>query len=105
MEQEPNAEKSQALASEVARRLDNLFSEAGAPINADRRTEKIVVLHLKKSDDEIAADNRQFVATAKEAALPESENKGDTRVTEAKTPKAKRTSKKARRGDEKGAEA
>jgi hypothetical protein len=101
MEQSNNAETAQTIASEVARRLDNLFGEAGAPVHADRRTERIVVLHLKKSDEDIAKETgQQFVATgeqSKEQAAEES--KVDTRSLEAKSPKTKRTSKKPKKGE------
>lgn len=101
MEQATNADSGNAIASEVARRLDNLFAEAGAPVHADRRTERIVVLHLKKSDEDIAKDQGQhFVATgdqAKEQAADE--KKDDTRPVDSKGVKARRTSKKSKKGE------
>lgn len=101
MEQAPSAESAQVIASEVAKRLDNLFSEAGAPVHADRRTERIVVMHLKKSDAEIASDaGAAFVATGNQAKeQAETEKKEDTRAMEAKAPKTRRTSKKSKKGD------
>ncbi len=110
MEQAVDAQGAQALASEIAKRLDNLFSEAGAPVHADRRTEKIVVLHLKKSEAEIAADaGSAFVATGEQAreqaeVEKEIEQKEDTRAMEAKAPKTRRTSKKSKKGDGKESE-
>lgn len=52
------------LASQIGRRMDSLFSAAGRPVHADRRTEKIVILHVKKSEAEIAeAADKPFIAT------------------------------------------
>lgn len=52
------------IASKIARRIDGLFSSVGKPVHADRRTEKVVILTLKKSEDETATDlPRPFVAT------------------------------------------
>ncbi|MCC7510668.1 MAG: hypothetical protein IT464_14995 [Planctomycetes bacterium] len=52
------------LASQISKRIDSLFSAAGKPVHADRRTEKILILHVKKSDAEVAADSdKPFVAT------------------------------------------
>lgn len=99
MEQSGDSAHTQAIASEVAKRLDNLFAEAGAPIHADRRTEKIVVLHLKKTDDEIKAEQGgAFVATGAEAkSQAEQEKREDTRSVEAQQPKTKRTSRKSKK--------
>ncbi|MCA8913191.1 MAG: hypothetical protein KDB82_15940, partial [Planctomycetes bacterium] len=59
--------KQEELASQIGRRMDSLFSAAGRPINADRRTEKLVILTVKKSDEEIEAEsNKPFVATNKD---------------------------------------
>ncbi len=101
MELSTNAETAQTIASEVARRLDNLFAEAGAPVHADRRTERIVVLHLKKSDEDIAREQgQQFVATGEQAKQQTSdEKKEDTRSVESKAVKARRTSKKSKKGE------
>ncbi|MHC4841407.1 MAG: coiled-coil domain-containing protein [Planctomycetota bacterium] len=56
--------KRDELASQISRRMDGLFTEVGRPVHADRRTEKILVLHVKKSDEEIAAEkSSEFVAT------------------------------------------
>jgi chromosome segregation ATPase len=54
------------IASQIGRRLDSLFAASGRPVHADRRTEKVVILHVKKSDTEIAQQAEQpFVATNK----------------------------------------
>jgi chromosome segregation ATPase len=42
----------QDIASRISRRLDSLFNVAGRPIHADRRTEKIVILHVRKSPED-----------------------------------------------------
>lgn len=99
MEQAANPEAAQAIASEVAKRLDNLFAEAGAPVHADRKTEKIVVLHLKKSESEIRAEaGDAFVATGEQARSQAEEAKQeDTRAMDAKAPKTRRTSKKSKK--------
>jgi chromosome segregation ATPase len=56
------------IASQIARRTDSLFASAGKPVRADRRTEKLVILTVKKSDEEIAAESdKPFVATNKRA--------------------------------------
>jgi chromosome segregation ATPase len=58
-----NAEGQRAkIASQISRKLDTLFAEVGRPIHADRKTEKILILHVKKSDDEIEVE-KPFVAT------------------------------------------
>jgi chromosome segregation ATPase len=52
------------IASQISRRLDALFSEAGRPVHADRKTERILVLHVKKGDDELESESEKpFVAT------------------------------------------
>ncbi len=52
------------LASQISKRIDSLFSAAGKPVHADRRTEKILILHVKKNDAEIEAESdKPFVAT------------------------------------------
>jgi chromosome segregation ATPase len=52
------------IASQISRRLDALFSEAGRPVHADRKTERILVLHVKKGDDELEGESEKpFVAT------------------------------------------
>ncbi|MBX3460302.1 MAG: hypothetical protein KF696_10145 [Planctomycetes bacterium] len=52
------------LATQISGRMDSLFAAAGRPVHADRRTEKIVILHVKKSDTEIAAEaEKPFIAT------------------------------------------
>lgn len=59
--------KQNEIASQIGRRMDSLFSAAGKPINADRRTEKLVILTVKKTDEEIAAESEKpFVATKKD---------------------------------------
>ncbi|MBZ0136656.1 MAG: hypothetical protein K8I27_09815 [Planctomycetes bacterium] len=59
--------KQDAIASQIGRRMDSLFSAAGKPVNADRRTEKLVILTVKKTEEEIAAESEKpFVATKKE---------------------------------------
>ena len=59
--------KQDEIASQIGRRMDSLFSAAGKPINADRKTEKLVILTVKKSDEEIAAESEKpFVATKKD---------------------------------------
>ncbi|KAA0216394.1 hypothetical protein EDM80_04280 [bacterium] len=94
MEQAGSESARQASASEIARRMDNLFAEAGAPVTADRRTEKIVVMHLKKSDAELAAEaGGSFIATARPAA---DESKG-TEVHEGRPIKGKRTTRRSRK--------
>jgi chromosome segregation ATPase len=58
-ERASNDAERQDIASRISRRLDSLFSVAGRPIHADRRTEKIVILHVRKSpedsDDAVAS--------------------------------------------------
>ena len=94
MEQATTDDARSEPASEVARRLDNLFSEAGAPINADRRTEKIVVMHLKKSDGEIRSETSpEFVATGSGAQEPRTAPE----ITDAKPPRGKRTTKRSKK--------
>ncbi|MCC6464071.1 MAG: hypothetical protein IT463_01880 [Planctomycetes bacterium] len=52
------------LASQISRKLDTLFAESGRPVHADRRTEKIVILHVKKDDQQISAEaEKPFVST------------------------------------------
>lgn len=59
--------KRDELASQIGRRIDALFAAAGKPVRADRRTEKIVILTVKKTDEEMAAEADQpFVATKKD---------------------------------------
>lgn len=56
--------KRDEIASQIGRRMDSLFAAAGKPINADRRTEKLVILTVKKTEEEIAAESgKPFVAT------------------------------------------
>lgn len=94
MEQAKEEGARQASASEIARRMDNLFAEAGAPVTADRRTEKIVIMHLKKSEAELTAEaTGNFIATAKPAA---DDSKG-TEVHEGRPIKGKRTTRRSRK--------
>lgn len=59
--------KQDELASQIGRRMDSIFSAAGKPVNADRRTEKLVILTVKKTDEEIEAEaDKPFVATKKD---------------------------------------
>lgn len=54
-------------ASQIGRRMDSLFSSAGRPVHADRRTEKLVIMTIKKSAEELAEDSsKPFVATNKD---------------------------------------
>ena len=58
--------KRDEIASQIGRRMDSLFSSAGRPVHADRRTEKLVILTVKKTDKELAEEgNKPFVATNK----------------------------------------
>ncbi|MCL4730940.1 MAG: hypothetical protein KJ044_10955 [Planctomycetes bacterium] len=51
-------------ASQISRKLDSLFAEAGRKVHADRRTEKIVILHVKKDPEQVAQEaEKPFVAT------------------------------------------
>ncbi len=64
---EPGKEREE-IASQIARRTDSLFASAGKPVRADRRTEKLVILTVKKSEEELAAEaDKPFVATNKRA--------------------------------------
>ena len=80
IENTKDPKKINEYASKVANKLDNLFAEAGRPIHADRRTEKLVVLHLKKDAQELASEEKTpFLATggkhkSSEAASNESES-------------------------------
>lgn len=85
-------EKRDVIASQISRRLDGLFSEVGRPVHADRRTEKILVLHVKKSDEEIAADAaKDFVATNADTDSNDSndEQPSENESFEAQSPKEK----------------
>lgn len=67
-EKAQSEDEQQQIASQIGRRLDSLFAASGRPVHADRRTEKVVILHVKKSDTEIAQQAEQpFVATNKPA--------------------------------------
>jgi chromosome segregation ATPase len=56
--------KRDELASQIGRRIDALFAAAGKPVRADRRTEKVVILTVKKSDKELAEEaEKPFIAT------------------------------------------
>lgn len=59
-------EARQEIASQIGRRLDSLFAASGRRVHADRRTEKVVILHVKKSESEIADQaDKPFIATNK----------------------------------------
>ena len=63
------------VASQIGRRIDSLFAAAGKPVHADRKTEKLVIFTVKKTDEEIAdTDAKPFVATnkRKKKSSPES---------------------------------
>ncbi|MCF6228279.1 MAG: hypothetical protein L3J82_06390 [Planctomycetes bacterium] len=83
-------DKRDVIASQISRRLDGLFSEVGRPVHADRRTEKILVLHVKKSDEEIAAEAaKDFVATNADTDSSDSndEQPSENESFEAQSPK------------------
>jgi len=63
-EQADDDDKRNDLASQISRKLDSLFVEAGRRVPADRRTEKIVIMHVKKDAAQIAEEaEKPFVAT------------------------------------------
>lgn len=63
-EQAADEAKRNDLASQISRKLDSLFVEAGRRVPADRRTEKIVIMHVKKDAEQIASEaEKPFVAT------------------------------------------
>ncbi|MCA8914089.1 MAG: hypothetical protein KDB90_01655 [Planctomycetes bacterium] len=58
--------KRDEIASQIGRRIDALFAAAGKPVHADRKTEKLVIFTVKKSDEELAEEaDKPFVATNK----------------------------------------
>ena len=81
-EAESDSTRRDEFASLLARKLDSLFVEAGKRINADRRTEKIVILHVKKDAQQIEQESEKpFVATKEKevskAAKPSPRKKRD----------------------------
>jgi chromosome segregation ATPase len=59
--------KRDEVASQIGRRMDSVFAAAGKPVHADRRTEKLVIMTVKKSEEELAAESdKPFVATNKD---------------------------------------
>lgn len=63
-EQAADETKRNELASQISRKLDSLFVEAGRRVPADRRTEKIVIMHVKKDAEQIASEaEKPFLAT------------------------------------------
>jgi chromosome segregation ATPase len=81
-EAESDPARRDEFASLLARKLDSLFVEAGKRVNADRRTEKIVILHVKKDAQQIDDEaEKPFVATKEKevskAAKPSPRKKRD----------------------------
>ncbi|MEZ5990764.1 MAG: hypothetical protein R3E76_00220 [Planctomycetota bacterium] len=76
--------KRDEVASQIGRRMDSLFSSAGRPVHADRRTEKLVIMTIKKSDEEIAEEsNKPFVATNKDEDQSNDSDHNQTESAEA----------------------
>lgn len=81
-EAESDSARRDEVASLLARKLDTLFVEAGKRVTADRRTEKIVILHVKKDAQQIEQEaEKPFVATKEKeiskAAKPSPRKKRD----------------------------
>jgi DNA repair exonuclease SbcCD ATPase subunit len=63
-EKSKSDKKREEFASQIGRRIDSLFAAAGKPVRADRKTEKIVILTVKKTDQEMAEQaEKPFIAT------------------------------------------
>jgi chromosome segregation ATPase len=66
-EKSKSDKKREEFASQIGRRIDSLFAAAGKPVRADRKTEKIVILTVKKTDQEMAEQaEKPFIATNKD---------------------------------------